>query len=255
MSVDCLDGLPWTDHEREHLCIPVGIVGLEVSPADLPCPEKLRGVIVQGAEPVDRCLGQLFACGFPDLFESGFQVRLRVVRGAQGDEFAVWLQDIVPSCPGAVALVEPFVVELGHHLFLVEMAVDDFKVVPDTPVPLRPARVVLEGCDVAGQAVPEEPLLADRPYDIEVVIKIYEMFRQSGYLMDVAFYYHRVVGGKELLRDIVLVVYKVDLRVVRIEPFRFLPACNKMYLPYPRGEFLHSAEPVLQKSVVAETGF
>lgn len=58
--------------------------------------------------------------------------------------------------------------------------------------------------------------------------------------------YRQTVSG-----DVVRVLYPVQFWIFHVEPFGFLPAGNEVDTVHPRREFLHAAEPVTQKSVVA----
>ena len=174
------------------------------------------------------------------------------MRCSERDEFVVEEQQVIPYGLGAVALVEPFVMPAGHHFSLVEVTVDDLYVVSYAHIPLRPCYVVFENGYVAWKSVLEETLLVKTFCYEEVIVEIDEVLRQIRYAIHIAFYHHGVVCGQEFFRDEVLVTHKVYLRIVLIQPFRLLAACDKMYFPDPGGEFLDTAEPVFQKAVVSE---
>ena len=107
LFINCLDRLSGTNHKRKHLRIAISIVRFEITPTDLPCAEKLRRIVIQRTESIDRSGGQLLPGDSPDLFKSGFQIRLRVVGRPQSDEFAVWFQDIYPTSILYVDYVKP----------------------------------------------------------------------------------------------------------------------------------------------------
>jgi hypothetical protein len=89
--------------------------------------------------------------------------------------------------------------------------------------------------------------------DIEIIIEVYKMLCKIRNLVEITLNYHRIVSWEELLRNIILMVYKVNLGIVLIQPLRLLPAGNKMYFPYPRGKLLYSPEPILEKAIIPET--
>ena len=97
LFMNSFGGLLRAYHEREHLGVAVGVVRLKVAPADLPRAEEFRCVVGQRAESVGGCFGQFLSGGGPYFLKRGFQIGLRIVRCTEGDEFAVWLQDIVPT--------------------------------------------------------------------------------------------------------------------------------------------------------------
>ncbi len=138
LPVYSLDGLFGANHKGKHLCVVVRVIRREVAPAYLPCAEKFRSIVGQGSEPVGRCFRQFFLCGGPNFMKCALEIRLGIVRGAQGDKLIIKFKDVVPARLHAIALVEPFVVVERHHLFLVEMAIDNSNVVFNSPVPLRP---------------------------------------------------------------------------------------------------------------------
>ena len=135
------------------------------------------------------------------------------------------------------------------------MPVDDFQVVLNSLVPLRPGRVILENCNIAGQTVFEETLLREDICDIEIVVEVDKMLCQTGDFMQIAFNNHRIIGRQELLRNIVPVIHQMNLRMAFIQPCRFLPAGDKMDFAHPRHKLLHATEPVFQETVIAEAGF
>ena len=73
--------------------------------------------------------------------------------------------------------------------------------------------------------------------------------------MNVALDYDGVVRGQELFRYVILMVYKMQLRVGCVEPCWLLSAGDEVNFAHPRGEFLHAAEPVFKETVIAEAGF
>ena len=143
----------------------------------------------------------------------------------------------------------------GHHFFFIEMAVDDVDAVLQRPVPLRPGRVVEKCSNIAGQSVLKKAFSLYRIYNIEIIIKINKVLCQTGDFMHIVFYHHRIEGRQELLRDIILMTHQMKLRVALVEPLRLLPAGHKVYLTHPGGKLLHTAKPVFQEAVIAETGF
>ena len=148
--------------------------------------------------------------------------------------------------------MKPLVAVAPHHLTLVEMTVYYLQVVLYPLIPLRPRRIVEEGGYVAWHAVPEEAGRSDGVYDIEIVVEIDEMVCQTGYAVYIPLYDNGVVCGQEFLRDVILVVHQIYLRVAFVEPLRLLTACDEVYPAHPRRELLHTAEPVAEEAIVAE---
>lgn len=132
-SLNCLTG---TDEEGEHLGVGIGIVGLEITTADLPGTKQFGGIVGQCPELVNGSLGEFLFCHTPYLFKGRLEIRLGIMRSTQGDELAVWTKQMVHECLGAVTLVEPLVLMLLHYLPLAEMTIDDADVVLDPDIPL-----------------------------------------------------------------------------------------------------------------------
>ena len=77
---DSLYGLLRLHHEREHLRVLIRVVRLEIRLANLPCAEKLRRQILLTSERVSRSLLKFRSACRPDMTESGFQIRLCIMR-------------------------------------------------------------------------------------------------------------------------------------------------------------------------------
>lgn len=56
----------------------------------------------------------------------------------------------------------------------------------------------------------------------------------------------RIKRRQKLLRNKILMLYDMQLRVIHIQPFRYMSPGNKMDLPHPRCILLNAPEPVLQ---------
>ena len=55
----------------------------------------------------------------------------------------------------------------------------------------------------------------------------------------------RIKRRQKLLRNKILMLYDMQLRVIHIQPFRYMSPGNKMDLPHPRCILLNAPEPVL----------
>ena len=88
----------------------------------------------------------------------------------------------------------------------------------------------------------------------EIIIEIDKMVCKIRDLMQITLYYNGIVCRQKLAGNIILMIYQIDFRMVFIEPFRFLATGNEMYFPNPRGKFVNTPEPILQKAVIPETG-
>ena len=87
----CLNGLLWTYQQREHLCILISIVWLKISLAYLPRSKKLWSIVGLCPESIRRGFCKFLACSGPYFFKRSFEIWLRIMRSAQGDEFIVIL--------------------------------------------------------------------------------------------------------------------------------------------------------------------
>ena len=145
--------------------------------------------------------------------ESAFQIGLRVVVSAQGDEFTVMAEESVHSSPGAVDRAIPFVVKPVRDRALVEMSVYYPDVVLERLIPLRPGWVILKDSYVAGKSVLKKSLFRGGAYNEEIVVEIDKMLCKVGNTVHVAFNNHRIEGGQKLLRNEILMVYDMKFRI------------------------------------------
>lgn len=104
---------------------------------------------------------------------------------------------------------------------------------------------------VAGKPVTEEKVFPDRRGQEKIVIEIDDLFRKPGnpvhhQLYGVCAEHRQIFSG-----NVVGVPHPVQFGRVKVEPVGFLPAGDEMHFVHPRREFLHPAEPIAQKSVVA----
>ena len=80
------------------------------------------------------------------------------------------------------------------------------------------------------------------------------MVGDPGNVVQVQLNQRGVEHRQESFRNIIPVAHQMEFWIRLIKPFRLLSAGHKMHLAHPRRELLHTSEPVLQQSIVPETG-
>ncbi len=73
--------------------------------------------------------------------------------------------------------------------------------------------------------------------------------------MYIALYYGRIIDRQELRWNEILMVDQVDLGIILIEPFRFLPIGYKMYFSYPWRKLVNPSKQILLNAIVSEAVF
>ena len=89
LATYCPDGLLGTYHQGKHLRIAICVVRGEVATTNLPRSKEFWRQVCKRTKPITRGFGKFLASSCPYFVECGFQIRLGIVRSAQGYEFIV----------------------------------------------------------------------------------------------------------------------------------------------------------------------
>ena len=135
------------------------------------------------------------------------------------------------------------------------MAVDYPDVVLYSLIPLRPRGVIVLHGDVAWKSVLEETLHRQVVDDVEIIVEIHKVLAQTGNVVHISLYHHRIEGGEELRGNEIGVAHYVELGIGGIEPLGRAAVHYEVNLAHPGSKLLHTAEPVAQEAVVSEAGF
>ena len=154
---------------------------------------------------------------------------------------------------------KPFPGCLPDGALPVEVIVQYAHIAKDLNLIAEEASWIIRGCliflsvAVAGHTITEIPCRLCRLIDIEIVVKIDEMLRQSGNTPQAHLYGARVKSRQVFLWHEIGMAYQHQLGMTIVYPVRKLTVGHQKHLMYPRSIPLHGPEPVTEQVPVAES--